>query len=62
MSSQNPFPQRLPLSSTNLPLTFFSRRLVLIVINGKNAVKYLHGQLTCDVDSLNIDRFSFCLL
>lgn len=35
------------------------RDWVLIKINGLDAIKYLQGQLTCDVASLGADRFSF---
>ncbi|CAK8736960.1 tRNA-modifying protein YgfZ [Sodalis praecaptivus] len=60
MSSQVPFPPRLPSPSSHLPLTLISLEdWVLITLNGPDSVKYLQGQLTCDVASLQADRFSF---
>lgn len=60
MSSQVPFPPRLPSPSSHLPLTLISLEdWALITLNGPDSVKYLQGQLTCDVASLEADRFSF---
>ncbi|WP_406705460.1 tRNA-modifying protein YgfZ [Sodalis sp.] len=60
MSSQVPFPLRLPSPSSHLPLTLISLEdWALISLNGPDSVKYLQGQLTCDVASLEADRFSF---
>lgn len=60
MSSQVPFPPRLPSPSSHLPLTLISLEdWALVTLNGADSVKYLQGQLTCDVASLDADRFSF---
>ncbi|WMQ74888.1 MAG: tRNA-modifying protein YgfZ [Sodalis sp.] len=60
MSSQVFFPPRLPSPSSHLPLTLISLEdWALITLNGPDSVKYLQGQLTCDVASLEADCFSF---
>lgn len=60
MSSEVPFSPLLPSPSSCLPLTLISlEEWALITLNGPDSVKYLQGQLTCDVSSLEADRFSF---
>lgn len=60
MSSQFPFPSRFPSPSSHLPLTLISLEdWALLTLNGANTIKYLQGQLTCDVALLAADRFSF---
>lgn len=60
MSSKVIFPQRCPLPSHYLPLTLMSLDdWVLIMLHGADSLKCLQCQLTCDVFSLDINRFSF---
>ncbi|MGL9769437.1 MAG: tRNA-modifying protein YgfZ [Sodalis sp. (in: enterobacteria)] len=60
MSSQVSFPPRLPSPSSHLPLTLISmEEWALVTLYGTDTIKYLQGQFTCDVASLNHDRFSF---
>ncbi|AFP85652.1 folate-binding protein YgfZ [secondary endosymbiont of Heteropsylla cubana] len=60
MLYQPPFPSRLPSHSAELPLTLISLEdWVLVMLNGKDTIKYLQGQLTCDVCSLKGNQFCF---
>lgn len=60
MPSQVFLPSSFPCPSRYLPLTLISLEdWALITLNGPDSVQYLQGQLTCDVASLNVDRFSF---
>lgn len=61
MSLQVPFAPHLPMPACHLPLTLISilEEWALVTIHGADTVKYLQGQLTCDVASLDTDHFSF---
>ncbi|UDG80150.1 tRNA-modifying protein YgfZ [Candidatus Steffania adelgidicola] len=60
MSSSIIFPSRFPLPSIYLPLTLISQEdWGLVRLNGAESMKYLQGQLTCDVASLDPEHFSF---
>ncbi|CUX97338.1 tRNA-modifying protein YgfZ [Candidatus Hoaglandella endobia] len=60
MPYQVHFQPRLPYSSSNLPLTLISLEAwALVTLSGVDTVKYLQGQLTCDVASLDANSFSF---
>ncbi|UVK78875.1 MAG: folate-binding protein [Sodalis sp. Ffu] len=60
MSFQDPFPSRLPAPSRHLPLTLISlEEWALVMLNGVDTIKYLQGQLTCDVATLGKDQYSF---
>ncbi|WP_038499484.1 tRNA-modifying protein YgfZ [Candidatus Palibaumannia cicadellinicola] len=50
----------IPLSSNDLPLTIiFLEEWTLITINGIDSIKYLQGQLTCNIVSLNSNQYIF---
>lgn len=60
MLSHVSFSPHLPLPASHLPLTLISlEEWALVTLHGADTVKYLQGQLTCDVVSLDTDHFSF---
>lgn len=55
-----PFPSQIPSSSLDLPATLMSLEdWSLINVEGPDSRKYLQGQLTCDVDALTADNYSY---
>lgn len=54
------FPHRLPLSSNNLPLTLISLEdWALVTLTGIDTIKYMQGQLTCNLATLGKNKYSF---
>ncbi|KKZ15936.1 global regulator [Serratia marcescens] len=61
MAHNIPFPPRQPSASTHLPLTLISLEdWALVTLNGPDAVKYLQGQVTADIDALAADQHVLC--
>lgn len=55
-----PFPSQIPSSSLDLPATLISLEdWTLVNVEGPDSRKYLQGQLTCDIDSLDADRYTY---
>lgn len=61
MTLKYPFSPRQPVAASHLPLTLISLNdWTLVNVTGPDAVKYLQGQLTADLDALPADAHTLC--